>query len=156
MVRQSRLYVLADGAHARLVHRGGEPPVFVTAETMDHTARLDAVRAALHDHTSGRTHESVGSGGYPVGRNGEVRREKAAFMQAVADRAVHVAAARHMADVVIVAPPRMAPVLRAAIRRRLKVAAEIHRDLVKVADSDLEVWLAADRIPSLKTADAEA
>lgn|SRR5690606_24326914 len=156
MSQRSHLYVLADGAHARLVCRAGEPAAFVTLETMDHSVELAQVRTRLRDNPAGRTHESVGPKGYPVGRNSEIQREKAAFMREVADRAVRLAAERRATGVVIVATPRLAPILRAALGGRLKVAAEVHRDLVKVADPALQAWLSADGLLSLKSGPTQA
>ncbi len=42
--------------------------------------------------------------------------------------------------------PRLAPVLRAALDGRLHQEAEIHRDLVKVADHALEDCLSDERL----------
>lgn len=141
MTHPSRLYILADGAHARLVRRTEAPHRFETMETLDHSAALAETRARIKAHPAGRSHESAGPSGYPVGRNGEVRREKAEFMAEVADRAVQLAATERTTEAVIAAPSRLAPVLRAAIGRRLTVSAELHRDLIKIADLDLDAWL---------------
>jgi protein required for attachment to host cells len=84
-----------------------------------------------------------------VGREGSIRQEKAEFMNEVADRAVRLAANQGIDQVVIVAPPRLAPVLREAIGGRLTISGELHHDLIKVADPDLEAWLSPEaRLPN--------
>lgn len=141
------LHILADASHARLVvHRSEHPFRIETAEALDHVSALAARRAEIRSHPPGSVHESAQPGRHRVGPEDRVRQEKAAFMDEVADEAVRLAA-RHATDkVVIVAPPRLAPVLRKAIGDRLVVSAELHRDLIKVADRDLGAWLSPEML----------
>lgn len=142
------LHVLADGASARLVRRAQAPHRFETVETLDHASALEALRARMGAHPSGRTHESAQPGSHRVGREDSIRQEKAEFMNEVADRAVRLAANQGIDQVVIVAPPRLAPVLRKAIGGRLTISGELHHDLIKVADPDLGAWLSPQaRLP---------
>jgi protein required for attachment to host cells len=143
------LHVLADGANARLVRLVQAPERFETLETLDHASALDALRARMGAHPSGRTHESAEPGSHRVGREDRMRQEKAEFMNEVADRAVRLAASQGIDQVVIVAPPQLAPVLRKAIGGRLTISGELHHDLIKVADPDLGTWLSPEaRLPN--------
>ena len=141
------LHVLADASHARLVVRRLDVPCrFETVETLDHVSALGEVRERLRAHAPGTTHESAQPARHRVGAETRVRQEKAAFMSEVADRAILLADSLGMDRVVIAAPPRLAPVLRAAIGERLVISAELQRDLIKVADADLDAWLSPEAL----------
>ncbi|MNL40421.1 Protein required for attachment to host cell [compost metagenome] len=143
------LHILVDGASARPVRRAQAPHRFEMVETLDHASALDALRARIGAHPSGATHESAEPGSHRMGREDRGRLEKAEFMNEVADRAVRLATSEEIDQVVIVAPPRLAPVLCRAIGGRLTISGELHHDLIKVADPDLEAWLSPEaRLPN--------
>lgn len=156
MPRRTLLYILADGAHARLVRRDNADAPLRTVAVRDHTAALAQLRAALKAQPRGQTHESLTPQSYSVGRSGDVHREKARFMGEVADWAVETAGKDKGIGVVIVAPTRLAPLLRRALGRRLPIVGELHKDLIKVEDAGLEARLAAEHLvrpgPSALTA----
>ena len=133
------IYLLADGAHARIVEQSSETGHFVTVSTLDGTAALEVVRAEQRDEQPGRSFESGSAARHGVGGGDAYRRAKAEFAHKAAS-ALNRELAREARDaVVLVAPARLLPALREHLHA--PVAAELAKDLIKVPDHDLGQWL---------------
>jgi len=133
------IYLLADGAHARLVEQSNETGHFVTLRTLDGAAALEVVRAEQRDEPPGRSFESGSAARHGVGREDAYRRAKSDFAHRAAS-ALNRELAREKRDgVVLVAPARLLPALREHLHAPL--VAELAKDLIKVPDHDLGQWL---------------
>ena len=132
------LFVLADGARARLVERTPAGR-FATFAEVDGRNRLEQLRRAqLANRQSGTPVR------HSLGRSDYVRRAKAAFVEAVADEAVRALATRGFEAVVLAAPARLIGPLRERLAERAQVSVAISRDLTKSPDRELPRWL--DRV----------
>lgn len=141
MPNPKTLFVLADGARARLVERSHDTGDFVTFVEIDARDRLRTLRTELRAGLPGRTQQSGTPERHAVGREDYIRLAKQAFIEQVAERAADVAEARGFQDVVVAAPARLIEPLRKGLARRAHIAGSLERDLTKAPDEALPKWL---------------
>lgn len=136
------LYVLADGARARLVEHRSEPDRYATVEEIDARAELRQLRQELRASPQARNQQS-GSPGlqHTVGRGGYVREAKQAFVRQVADRVTRLIDQGGYQGVVVAAPDRLLEPFRARLQETGAQMRTINRDLTKTPDVDLAAWL---------------
>jgi protein required for attachment to host cells len=135
------IFVLADGARARLVQRSADTGAFVTVREIDGGGEIEATRAWAKSHPPGRSMESSTGRRAGVGSEDPYRQVKEAFMATVASAAKEMAATRE--GVVLVAPERLLPVLRGEFDHGPKVINVLAKDLTKTPDHELPNWLNA-------------
>lgn len=136
--------LIADAAHARVLETSGvgKPlvpvPTFVMDQSLPPSRDLGTERPT-------RTHDSLGDSRHGVEAPSDPRRElKRKFAGLIVEK-LEAALALHAFDrLVLVAPPAMLGDLRHALPNPLveRVAAEIDKDLVKVADHEMRAHLA--------------
>lgn len=134
------LFVLADGARARLVRRtpaGG----FATFAEVDGRNRLAQLRRELRASPPPANRQSGTPVRHSLGRSDYVRRAKAAFVESVADEAVQALATRGFDAIVLAAPARLIGPLRERLGERTQISVAISRDLTKSPDRELPRWL---------------
>jgi protein required for attachment to host cells len=139
--RPKLIYLLVDGAHARVVERVAETGAFVTVRRVQGEDRLDEVRAQQQDEKPGRSFESASAARHAVGREDAYRRAKEGFAAGVGAAVDDLLSDRAIEGVVLVAPPRLLQSLRAGLPETTNVVAEVGKDLIKTRDRDLETWL---------------
>jgi len=135
------LYVLADGARARLVERSPQTGHFVTFVEIDARERLDQLRRELRASPAVRNRQSGTSQRHTVGREDFFRQSKEAFIAEVVDRAVDVARERDFQSIFVAAPARLIGPIRERIAGRATLAGVLERDLTKSPDAALPKWL---------------
>jgi protein required for attachment to host cells len=146
--RAKLLYLLADGASARLVKHREQETGFVTVREFDGRSRLAVVRAEQRDEAAGRSYESATSARHGVGReDGAYRRAKEAFAAEAAQALDRMIADGDWEGVVLVAPARLLPALRSHLAARTKVVRTLAKDLLKVPDHELGRWLDMATLP---------
>lgn len=136
------LYVLADGARARMVEPRPEPHRYATIEEIDARDDLRQLRRELRASPQSRNQQS-GSPGleHTVGRGGYVREAKQAFVRKVADRVTRRLEQGDYQGVVVAAPDRLLGPLRERLQEAGARTRAINRDLTKTPDGDLAAWL---------------
>lgn len=136
------LYVLADGARARVVEHRSEPQRFATIEEIDARDGLRQLRRELRASPQPRNQQS-GSPDlqHTVGRGGYVREAKQAFVRKVADRVTHLLEQGGYQGVVVAAPDRLLGPLRERLQEACAETRAINRDLTKTPDIELAAWL---------------
>ena len=140
--RRKLIYLLADGASARFVQHGERAGEFVTMRELDGRQRLATLREEQRDEGPGRSFESATSARHGVGRDDDAyRRAKEAFAAEAAETAARMAAEGDCEGVVLVAPPKLLPVLREHLSPRTRVVNTLAKDLTKAPDHDLARWL---------------
>jgi protein required for attachment to host cells len=131
--------LIADAAHARVLEASGPGKPLVPVP--DFEMRADLPRSHdLGTDRPGRTHESVGTTRHAVEPRSDPHRQlKHDFAVRVAERLDAAAAAKSFDRLVVAAPPAMLGDLRQAMHKQTHqlIAAEVPKDLVKVADRDL-------------------
>lgn len=149
-MNRSLLFILADGARARLVARSRETGDFVTLREFDGSDGLRLLRSELRASPQGRSQESMSPTRRSVGRTDTVRHAKESFAAEAVDAAVEALAARNRDGVVLVAPARLIDAMRRRLGGRARLAGVLRKDLTKTPDHALGEWLAPlDRaIPS--------
>jgi hypothetical protein len=130
------LYVLADGARARLVHRAPETGAFVTFEELAGEPSKPPSTGPV-----GRSFESGSPARHALRREGFDRPAKDAFIAGVARRAAEVCAAKGVTRVWIAAPPRLTASLREPLSAAGLEVVVIRKDLTKTPDHALGRWL---------------
>lgn len=145
MPYRKTLFLLADGARARLVERSNETGDFVTFEEIDGRQRLKGLRAELR----GSPPASTFSSGSPdrratVASKDFTRAAKEDFVAEIAERALDVCERRGFEDIVVAAPARLIGPLREQLSAKAHVIGALERDLTKSPDASLPQWL--DRI----------
>ncbi len=131
--------LIADAAHARVLQSNGHGKPLVPVPQFEMHADLPRSHDLGADRPT-RTHESVGTTRHAVEPRTDPHRElKRAFAVLVAERLKEAATAKSFDRLVIAAPPVMLGDLRCALHKQVsdKVAAEVPKDLVKIADQDL-------------------
>jgi protein required for attachment to host cells len=141
MPNSKTLYVLADGARARLVERSRETGHFVTFVEIDARERLEQLRRELRASHAVRSRQSGTPQRNTVGREDFTRQSKEAFVTEVADRAVDVARQRGFETIVVAAPARLIGPMRDRLAGRAQVSGVLERDLTKSPDAALPKWL---------------
>jgi protein required for attachment to host cells len=132
-------YVITDGGRARIVQKRDEQGAFDT--------HREFVSANIHRHTHelgvgrpGRTHESANSARHAQQPRQDLHEaDKRNFVHEVA-RALNEANARDELDrLIVVAPAHALGALSHALDAptRLKIAAQLQKDLTNVPDADL-------------------
>ena len=130
---------IADGGHARILETIGHGHALSQVQDMAFETVLPPSRELGTDRPA-RTHESMGPAGRAVGEKTDLHRElKRSFAQETVARLEGGLAAKTFSRLVIVAPPVTLGDLRHAMSKALSdhVAAEVAKDLVQVAESDV-------------------
>jgi protein required for attachment to host cells len=140
MPHQRLLYVVADGAAARLLERR-EDGEFVILRELDGRSRLAAVRELQRDEHAGRSMESATTARHAVGREDGYGRAKAAFARETAAAAKELIAGDSWSGVVLAAPSRLLRVLREELEGRANVIHAVAKDLTKTPEHELGRWL---------------
>ena len=131
--------LIADAAHARVLETKGHGKPLVPVPDFELHADLPRSHDLGADRPT-RTHESVGSTRHAVQPRVDPHRElKRAFAVQVAKRLEAAVTANSFDRLVIAAPPVMLGDLRRAVHKQVsdRIAAEVPKDLVKIADQDL-------------------
>ncbi|HJV43586.1 host attachment protein [Caulobacter sp.] len=137
----SVLFIVADGARARLVVRSADNGDFITLREVDGRERLETLRRELRASPAGRSQESASPTRRSVGRTESVRQAKEAFVAEAAALAVAEHADHAQDGVVVVAPERLAAILQKNLEGRLKIVGVLAKDLTKVPNHALRSWL---------------
>ena len=135
------VYLLVDGASARVVQRSAATGALVTVRRIQGEDQFDRVRVQQRGARPGRSFESASVGRHAVGREDAYRRAKKKFAAEVGRTAADDLVGQGIEGVVLAAPPRLLEPLRASLPKGATVVAEIGKDLVKTPDHDLEAWL---------------
>lgn len=135
------LFVIADGARARLVARSPETGHFVTFEEVDARRELRRLRAEMRASPLDSSFESASPARHGVGREDVLRQAKDAFMADVADKAAKACRARGYDDAFVAAPKRLVGALRDQLGAHARIVGTLGRDLTKVPDAELGAWL---------------
>lgn len=135
------LFLLADGARARLVERSSASGDFVTIDEIDGRGRLQVLRAELRASPPARSFAKGTPHRHSVGREDFFRQAKEAFVEEVAGRAAEVCRTRGFADIFVAAPPRLIGPLKESVAAKAKVSGALERDLTKSPDATLPKWL---------------
>jgi len=132
-------YVITDGGRARVVRRRDDRDAFET--------HREFVSAEIHGKTHdigaerpGRVHESSGSAHHAIEPRHDLHlAEKRSFVAKVAAGLNEAAAHEEFDQLVLVAPAHALEWLNEALEAptRLKVAAELQKDLTKTPNSEL-------------------
>jgi len=141
MPKPRTLFVLADGARARLVERSHETGHFVTFAEIDGRHHLEGLRAELRTGHADVSQQSGTTQRHTVGREDFAREAKEAFMTEVADRALAVAKAREFQSIFVAAPSRLIGPLRQRLAGHARISGTLDRDLTKAPDATLPKWL---------------
>lgn len=137
------LYVLADGARARMVEHRSEAHRYTTIDEIDARDGLRQLRRELRGSPQARNQQS-GSPGlhHTVGRGGYVDEAKQAFVRQVAERVSMLLRDRGYRGVVLAAPDRLLGPLRERLQEAgAETRGAINRDLTKTPDIALAAWL---------------
>jgi hypothetical protein len=130
MPHRKVLYLIADGARARLVRRSPDTGAFVTLSEIDGRDQWRGLRVALRHSPPARSFQAGAPERHAVGREDYGRQAKAAFVAEVAGRAA----------VVIAAPGRLIGALKDLVGGRAPVLGVIEKDLTKAPDERLPKW----------------
>ena len=143
MARRKIIFVLADGAHARLVQHSPETGDYVTVREIDGDKGIQEVRAWMKSHPAGRTHDATSSSRSGVGPEDPYRQVKADFMATTAAAAKEMDSDGAYEGFVLVATRRLLPILRKHFAPGTRVLNELAKDLTKVPDHELPAWLSS-------------
>ena len=138
---QKLVYLLVDGAHARVVRRAAATGAFVTVRRVQGEYLLDEVRAQQQGERPGRSFESASESRHAVGREDAYRRAKENFAAQVGSAVGDLICGGGIEGVVLVAPPRLLHSLRAGLPAATSVVAALGKDLIKTPDRELGTWL---------------
>lgn len=141
MPKPKTLFVLADGARARLVERSHETGDFVTFAEIDGRPRLSGLRTELRKGHAAISQQSATPQRHAAVRVDFVREAKDAFVKEVADRAADIAKAKGFQSVFVAAPARLIGPLSERLGRQTRISGALGRDLTKAPDSALPKWL---------------
>lgn len=141
MKKPNTLFLLADGARARLVARSPANGGFVTIEEIDGRQRLEGLRAQLKSSRPAMATGLKTSHVDAVGEADFTRQAKEAFVAEVADHAVELCRKRGFVGVFVAAPARLIGLLRERVAAGAAVAGSLERDLTKAPDAKLTQWL---------------
>ncbi|MFI4974975.1 MAG: host attachment protein [Caulobacterales bacterium] len=141
------LFIIADGAHARLVARSPDTGDFVTLRELDGSRDLDILRAELRASPAGRSQNSTSASRSAVGPVESFRDAKEHFVCAVADLAAEHFADRAPNGMVVVAPARLIGVMLERLEGRVEITGRLAKDLTKVPNHELAAWLAKFETP---------
>lgn len=141
MHNSKTLFLLADGARARLVEQSAETGDFVTISEIDARDRLRVLRTELRASLPDRVLQSGTPERHAVGREDFLRQAKEAFIKEVADRAASVCRDRGFQAIFVAAPARLIGPLRRHIATQAKVVGALEKDLTKAPDERLGTWL---------------
>jgi len=139
------LFVLADGARARLVEQTGGRGGFTTIEEIDGRPRLQDLRRELRASPPARSFESFTPMRHSVGREDSFRKAKEDFVSEVAERAGEVLRQRKLDEVFVAAPSRLLGLLRQKLGSQARLVGSLDRDLTKSPDAALSEWLGVQR-----------
>lgn len=134
------LFVLADGARARLVRRTPAGH-FATFAEVDAREGLRRLRRELRASPPPANLQSGAPIRHTVGQSDYVRQAKEQFVETVADEALRAVQARGFDRVVLAAPARLIGPLRERLGDHAQVAGSLNRDLTKSPDAELPRWL---------------
>jgi protein required for attachment to host cells len=149
-MRASRiLYLLTDGARARLVERSPQTGDFATLSAVDRRDRLATLRAELRASAQGRSIQSGTPERHAVGREGAFRQAKEAFVEEMADRAAELCRERDFEAVFVAAPVRLIGHLRRRLATQATVIGALRKDLTKEPDAELGRWLNPSAAPKM-------
>lgn len=134
------LFVLADGARARLVRRtpGGH---FATFAEVDAREDLEKLRRELRASQPPVNRQSGTPVRHSLGKSNYIRQAKEQFVAAVAQEALQAVQAGGFEKVVLAAPPRLIGPLRERLGDGARVVGALKRDLTKSPDAELPRWL---------------
>lgn len=142
MQHLNMLYVLADGAHARLVERSRETGDFVTFAEIDGQGRLKGLRRELRANSPFASQQSGTPQRHDTHGADYERQAKEAFVQEVADRAAEIARNKGYQGVFVAAPARLLEPMRARLaHHKAHILGSLDRDLTKAPDATLPKWL---------------
>jgi protein required for attachment to host cells len=135
-------FLLADGEHCRIVARGADGAFRTELEIDSATAHQRSF--GLGADRPGRSYESVGMARHAIApRHDSHKLAEAEFLRFLASE-VSTAAGQGAYDrLVLVAPVRHLPILRAALGHAARAAlcGEVSKDLLKVPDHELGRFL---------------
>lgn len=152
MAKRRRVWVvIADGEHARIV----EPAAAGSFRTL---ASIDAMEAhrrtqALGTDKPGRSFESTGASRHAIAPKHDLHElAKQSFEHFVAARLNEASEAGSFERLVLVAPPKALPEIRAALDQptAAKLVGTLTKDLVKIPDHDLGPHLAEWAMPATR------
>ena len=135
------LFVLADGAHARLVARHEAGGRFSTLLEMNGEQELAQLRAELRASPAVANRQSGTPQRHSLAQEDFARAGKEAFVRKVAAKAADVARQRGFEHVFVAAPPRLVGPLASYMAEYGPVAGTLGRDLTKIPDAELSPWL---------------
>lgn len=136
------LFLLTDGARARLVERSPRTGDFTTLSEVDRRNRLKGLRAQLRASAPGRSVQSGTPERHAIGREGAVRQAKEAFVEEMADHAAEVCRRRRFQAVFVAAPARLIGPVRRRLATQAPVVGALRKDLTQEPDAGLGQWLA--------------
>lgn len=141
MPHTKTLFLLADGARARLVERSRANGDFVTIEEFDGRRRLEGLRAELKASRPAMASTPHSSHADAVGEDDFTRQAKEDFVAEIADHAVEVCRKQGFMEIFVAAPPRLVGALRDRVAAHANLAGSLGRDLTKAPDATLPKWL---------------
>jgi protein required for attachment to host cells len=134
------IFLIADGAHARLVARTETGDFAAFKELNDHGG-LKHMRDVVRRSPAGRSVESVGGARHAVGPEDVLIEAKETFARSAAEEACRQVRDRRAGGLILVAPARLLPVLRHAAEGKVPVVAALAKDLTKTPADKLHSWL---------------
>jgi len=137
------LYVLTDGAGAKLVRRSPATGHFETLEEFDAREALQAVREQVRSRTEPQAQSSATPGRSSVRDEQPVRAAKAAFIDRVADGAARTCRHERLEGVFLAAPPRLIGPLTERVGKQSTVVGTLCKDLTRTPIAKLEERLVA-------------
>lgn len=135
------LFLLTDGARARMVERSPQTGDFNTFSEVDGRDRLETLRTELRASAQGRSVQSGTPERHSVGREGSFRQAKEAFVEEMADRAAQICRERGFQAVFVAAPARLIGPLRRRLAPHAQIVGALEKDLTKAPDAKLGKWL---------------
>lgn len=134
------LFLLTDGARARLVEQSAQTGDFATFLEVDRRGQLETLRGELRASAPGRSLQSGTPERHAVGRETSFRQAKEAFAEEMADRAAQACRERGFEAVFVAAPARLIGPVRRRLASRAQIAGALEKDLTKAPDAALGKW----------------
>lgn len=138
-------FLIADGAHARVVAAGKIPGAYATVWSAESAAAHRKGRDLVSDKP-GRGHESANAAHHAIEpRSDPTLGPKRDFCDMIAGHINAQNAEDAFDRLFLIAPPKIGAMLRTHLdtATRGKLCSELHKDLVKIPDAELAVHLDA-------------
>jgi len=136
-------FLIADGAHARIVSEGKIAGAYATLWTADSADAHHRAHDLMSDRP-GRTRESANSAHHAIEpKTDPSLGPKIAFCHIVAAQINAASAERKFDHLFVVAPPKIVALIEAALdlKASAMLEGELHKDLTKVPDGELGTHL---------------